>query len=106
MMKSDCGRAPVPEKRAKREPDEADRTEAKVEGLGVGLLEFSADLDAQCPSKMGGGGGVAPHDVCALDTCFSLRRAAGRSAPFHHVCPLCRSLVALGIDPATVQSPN
>nr|XP_030729627.1 zinc finger protein 541 [Globicephala melas] len=29
-MKSDCGRAPVPEKRAKREPDEADRTKAKV----------------------------------------------------------------------------
>ncbi|XP_061029658.1 zinc finger protein 541 [Eubalaena glacialis] len=30
MIKFDCGRAPVLEKRVKREPDEADRTEAKV----------------------------------------------------------------------------
>eukprot|EP00069_Balaena_mysticetus_P009893 bmy_06608T0 len=35
MIKFDCGRAPVLEKRVKREPDEADRTEAKAEGLGV-----------------------------------------------------------------------
>ncbi|XP_007102810.2 zinc finger protein 541 [Physeter macrocephalus] len=30
MIKFDCGRGPVLEKRVKREPDEADRTEAKV----------------------------------------------------------------------------
>ncbi|KAM5296758.1 zinc finger protein 541 isoform 2-T2 [Glossophaga mutica] len=32
MIKFDCGRAPGLEKRLKREPDEADRTEAKVTG--------------------------------------------------------------------------
>lgn len=60
MNKFDCGRAPVPEKRVKRELGEADRTEAKVEGLGIGLQEFSTDLDARCPSKLAGGGGVHP----------------------------------------------
>lgn len=33
MIKFDCGRAPGLEKRVKREPDEADKTEAKVGGL-------------------------------------------------------------------------
>lgn len=51
-------------------------------------------------------GGCTPRRLDALNTCFSLRRAAGRSAPFHHLCPLCRSLVALGGNPATVQPPN
>lgn len=36
MIKFDCGRAPGLEKRVKREPEEADRPEAKVEGLGEG----------------------------------------------------------------------
>lgn len=41
MIKFDCGRAPGPEKRVRREPDEVDRAEAKVGGLGAGGLEFS-----------------------------------------------------------------
>lgn len=46
MIKFDCGRAPGLEKRLKREPDEADRTEAKV-----GVMQ---DLDSHCPSTWGG----------------------------------------------------
>ena len=41
MIKFDCGRAPGPEKRVRREPDEVDRAEAKVGGLGAGGLDFS-----------------------------------------------------------------
>ena len=41
MIKFDCGRAPGPEKRIRREPDEVDRAEAKVGGLGAGGLDFS-----------------------------------------------------------------
>lgn len=36
MIKFDCGRAPGLEKRLRREPDEADRTEGKVGGVGLG----------------------------------------------------------------------
>lgn len=41
MIKFDCGRAPGPEKRVRREPDEVDRAEAKVGGFRAGGLEFS-----------------------------------------------------------------
>ena len=82
MIKFDCGRAPVLEKRVKREPDEADRTEAKAEGLGVGLLEFSADLDARCPSKLGGGGGVHPATFVFWTPASPLEGRRGGQHPF------------------------
>lgn len=37
MIKFDCSRAPGLEKRVKRDSDEVDRTEAKVDGLGSGV---------------------------------------------------------------------
>lgn len=82
MIKFDCGRAPGPEKRVRREPDEVDRAEPKVRGLGAGGLGVQPDLEAWCPSARGGG---APgRKGCpwaifpwALDQCWSLSRVKG-----------------------------
>lgn len=61
MIKFDCGRAPGLEKRVKRETDEADRTEAKVDGPGGGGAGVWPRLGCRCPSKSGKGeGGRAP----------------------------------------------
>lgn len=62
MIKFDCGRAPGLEKRLKREPDEADRTEAKV-----GVMQ---DPDSHCPSTWGGGHGGHPAGRVSLQRTF------------------------------------
>lgn len=68
MIKFDCGRALGLEKRLKREPDEADRTEAKVKRV-VGVLspDFSAELDAHCPAELGAGKGARDKGFPAAD---------------------------------------
>lgn len=108
MIKFDCGRVPGLEKRLKREPEEADRTDAKVEGRGA--LELSADLRAHCPSELGVGAGALregfPCRGCLCLVSLRLPRKGGGSARLRGFCPLCRSLAALERDPATVQPPS
>lgn len=58
MIKFDCGRAPGLEKRVKREPDEADRTEAKVEGSGGRWGWSSAHIGMPLPVEVGEGEGL------------------------------------------------
>lgn len=45
MIKFDCGRAPGLEKRLKREAEDVDRTDAKVEGRGVWVLTTHPSWD-------------------------------------------------------------
>lgn len=60
MIKFDCGRAPGLEKRLKREPEEADRTEAKVEVVGV----RSAVLGWMPTARLSWGLGRCPREGC------------------------------------------
>ena len=71
MIKFDCGRAPGLEKRVKREPEEADRTEAKVEGLGEGGGWRSALIRRPRPIQLKEQGRAAEESA-------SLRRLEGR----------------------------
>lgn len=96
MIKFDCGRAPGLEKRVKREPDEADRTEAKVEGSGGRWGWSSAHIGMPLPTEVREGGRASLPSQAA--TWEGWRVGTLPSS----LLSLCRSLAALGRDPATV----
>lgn len=78
MIKFDCGRAPGLEKRVKREPEEADRTEAKVEGLGEGGGWRSALIRRPRPIQLKEQGRAPGGKGFPAEESASLRRVEGQ----------------------------
>lgn len=75
MVKFDCGRAPGLEKRGRRELDEVERTEDKVEDA------WGSGLGASMVQSEGGGGSQGK---------VSLQKTWSHTGILNHLYPLCR----------------